>query len=243
MIMPIKPFPDLLQVGEYTLDKTQFTLTHAEHRRGTGRKLRIEYPCDACSKLYVTKLRDEILKEHPWICRSCRTARYWQTPEYRQALEAGVTDKLRELRRIRRAETSKKMWADPEYRARMITALRARDPAVYSKGRSVMRKSSVTLHWVSGEEIVCVGTYERAFVDWCNRNQIDFDWQIPHKMPDGRTYIVDAFVKSGEYAGQWIEIKGYMSEIGQEKWSWFHGKHPHDSQLWNLPRLEELGIL
>jgi hypothetical protein len=97
-------------------------------------------------------------------------------------------------------------------------------------------------HWRTGEELVCVGSYETAFIEWCNVNCIDFDWQIPHRMPDGRMYIIDALIKSGANAGVWVEIKGYMSGVGLQKWTWFHAEHPNDSQLWTLTRLKELGI-
>lgn len=62
-------------------------------------------------------------------------------------------------------------------------------------------------------------------------------------MPDGRTYIIDAFIKSGEFMGTWVEIKGYMTTISKEKWEWFHSEHPDDSQLWTKNRLVELGVI
>lgn len=62
-------------------------------------------------------------------------------------------------------------------------------------------------------------------------------------MPDERKYIIDAFIKTGEFASTWIEIKGYLAGIGKEKWEWFHASHENNSQLWNLPMLTKLGIL
>lgn len=235
---------DVLKVGEYALDKERFTLVHAHQRRdSTGRKRRIEYLCDTCGTAYVTKLRDEMMKAFPWLCRGCRTKKLWQQPEYRSAIMSGVTDELRHFRRHQRSLTSKKMWADSNKREMISIKLRARDAAVYSKARRTMRHAVVKQHWLTGIELVCVGSYEIAFVEWCNVNHIDFDWQIPHRMPDGRTYIVDALIKTGEYAGIWIEIKGYMSTVGFQKWEWFHTVHPLTSQLWTQKRLEELGII
>jgi len=100
----------------------------------------------------------------------------------------------------------------------------------------------VLKHWKTLDELVCEASYEVAFVNWCNHNQIDFDWQIPQKMPDGRVYFVDAFIKSGEFSDLWIEIKGYMTPTALEKWLWFSNNHSN-SQLWLKERLVQLGIL
>ena len=98
-------------------------------------------------------------------------------------------------------------------------------------------------HWRTQEYIECTASYEIAFVEWCNTNQIDFDWQILHKMPDGRVYIIDAFIKTGKFANTWIEIKGWLTGSTKEKWEWFHSLHPEDSQLWNKSRLKQVGVL
>jgi hypothetical protein len=116
-------------------------------------------------------------------------------------------------------------------------------PDVYSRNRKSLKLSKVLYHWKTNSPLVCTASYEIAFVNWCNLNQIDFDWQIPHPMPDGRIYIVDAYIKSGEFANIWIEIKGYMSKIGREKWTWFHSQYLNTSQLWDKNKLETLGIL
>lgn len=115
-------------------------------------------------------------------------------------------------------------------------------PEIRSKANKKRRISCVINHWKTQEELVCVGSYEQAFVEWCNKNEIDFDWQISHKMPDGRVYIIDAFIKTGEFANTWVEIKGWLNGIGLEKWKWFHSEHPNDSQLWNLKRLKNNGV-
>jgi hypothetical protein len=236
--------PAALKISEYVLDRDQFTLTHANQRRdSSGRKRRIEFPCDVCGTVYVTKLRDEIRKEFPWLCRGCRTKKLWEQSEYRAAIMNGVTDELRQFRRSQRSSLSKQMWNDPDKHAVLSAKLRQRDPSVYSKARRAMRRSVLMRHWKTGEEITCVGSYEAAFVNWCNLNKIDFDWQLPHKMPDGRTYIVDAYIKTGEYAGMWVEVKGYMSSVGREKWEWFHVAHPTTSQLWTQERLKQLEII
>src|SRR3990167_9978058 len=88
---------------------------------------------------------------------------------------------------------------------------------VLSKVMRTRRHASKRFHWKTRQELICVGSYEAAFVIWCAMHQIDFDWQIAHRMPDGRTYIVDAFIKDGTYAKTWIEIKGWMTAVSRGK--------------------------
>jgi hypothetical protein len=243
-IMPPHVLPDLLKIGQYRIDKLNFTLTHENQRKdSTGRKRRIEYPCDSCGKFYVTKLRDEMEKKDPWLCRSCRVIKDWKRPEYRNAIMSGITEETRMIRQKQLSERSKKYWNDPQKRLEMSMKLRARPAEVYSRARRSMRKSKVFQHWKSQQEIICVGSYEASFVEWCNRNEYDFDWQIPHTMPNGRKYIIDAKVHDGPLAGFWIEIKGYMSKIGEEKWKWFHKNNPNDSKILMQEELKALGIL
>ena len=134
------------------------------------------------------------------------------------------------------------MWQDPAKREEISKKLRERDPEVYSRGKKKMRTAAILIHWKDKRELVCIGSYEKAFVEWANKHQIDFDWQIPHKMPDGRTYIVDAFIKTGDYANTWVEIKGYLREIGKSKWEWFHREYTN-SVMWTKPILKQLEIL
>ena len=237
---------NLLKIGEYNLNKTEFILDHFKQKRiknSANIKQRFEYSCDECNLIYVTTVGNERNKEFPWICRSCRTKKYWAKTEYRNALIAGSNKESTKLLKSQNEKIrSLKMWADPVKKAEISLKLRNRDPSVYSKGRHKMRTSSKVLYWLTNEELICVGSYEAKFVNWCNVNKIEFDWQIPHKMPDGRTYIIDAFIKNGDYANTWIEIKGYMYKIGKEKWEWFNSNNKN-SLLWTKPILKQMGIL
>lgn len=114
---------------------------------------------------------------------------------------------------------------------------------IFKKVQRSRRNTQLLQHWKTNENLICTASYEYAFVVWCNLNQIDFDWQIPHKMPDGRTYIIDAFIKTGSFAGNWIEIKGWKNKNSIKKWIWFHQENPNNSQLWDKQKLEELKIL
>jgi len=108
----------------------------------------------------------------------------------------------------------------------------------------------VRTHWKTNEELICAGTYELAFVNWCNHLKIDFDWQISFVTPlltkrgVASKYIIDAFVKDGDHANTWVEIKGRFTNVrNREKWDWFHAQHPIDSQLWTKQVLIDMGIL
>ena len=94
-------------------------------------------------------------------------------------------------------------------------------------------------HWKTQEDLTCVGKYERNVVDYLNSLKVDYDWQIPILMPDGRKYICDLYVKDWD---KWIEIKGKFFVIGKYKWEWFHSAYPN-SELWDSNKLNELGIL
>ena len=90
--------------------------------------------------------------------------------------------------------------------------------------------------------MTCMSSYEVAFVEWCAETHTDFKWQIPHEMPDGRTYVVDAYIVDGDFADTWIELKGWMRDTAKEKWAWFGTKHLN-SELWTRDRLKSLGIM
>ena len=99
--------------------------------------------------------------------------------------------------------------------------------------------SGRTAHWKTGEMLKWVAGYERKSLEYLNKNKIDYSWQIPFTLPNGRMYIVDAFLKD---SNTYIEIKGYLRKDAREKWDWFHGEFPN-SELWDEKRLKEMKIL
>ena len=115
---------------------------------------------------------------------------------------------------------------------------------IQRKALSKIRKNvSKIQHWKSNETLTCVGSYEVAFVKWCNENHYDFDWQITFKMPNKKSYRIDAYVKNGPLENMWIEIKGYFRDNeSKEKWNWFHSTH-ENSKLLMKDELKELNIL
>jgi hypothetical protein len=113
---------------------------------------------------------------------------------------------------------------------------------IHAKALAKLGNTWVLTRWNDQKPVRCVGSYELAFVQWCNDHQIEFDWQIPHRMPDGRTYIIDAFIKTGVYANTWVEIKGYFRGDARMKWEWFHAMYSNSS-LWDTRTLKSMGII
>lgn len=116
-------------------------------------------------------------------------------------------------------------------------------PGVMEKISAKRPKWTREKHWKTGQTLVSMSSYEKAFIEWCAKHCIDFDWQIKHEMPDGKFYVIDAYIKDGEFANTWIEIKGWMRESGRKKWEWFHSHNPDCSQLWTKDVLKKLQVL
>jgi len=127
----------------------------------------------------------------------------------------------------------------------------AQSPEIYQKTLDGLHKITTLVHWKTGEKLKCNASYEVAFVEWCNENKIDFDWQIaittPILTPAGRksVYFIDAYVKSGKFENVWIELKGTFNRknghIGKAKWEWFHSENPN-SLLATGDVLKEMGV-
>lgn len=105
--------------------------------------------------------------------------------------------------------------------------------------------SCVLKHWKTGEELVCIGSYEFKTINYLNANQIEYEWQPKtFKMPTDeygkiKTYRPDLYLIEGQL---WVEIKGYFRKDAQEKWNWFCSTH-QKSELWNKAKLKEFNIL
>lgn len=119
---------------------------------------------------------------------------------------------------------------------------------VYERASRKLSHVKSMVHWKTGATLLCRAFYEIAFVNWCNTQQIDFDWQIPFQTTlltkRGRqaTYIIDAFIKDGDHANTYVEIKGYMRPNSRRKWEWFKSYHPN-AELWDKLKLQENGVL
>lgn len=65
------------------------------------------------------------------------------------------------------------------------------NPIIMGKISSSTRRAQ-RVHWRTGATLNCASSYETAFIEWCNHNRIDFEWQIQHPMPDGRAPQITA---------------------------------------------------
>ena len=109
------------------------------------------------------------------------------------------------------------------------------------------QKNSCTLkHWKTKKDLVCVASYEKAVVEYFNKNKIDFKWQ--HKVFDiilenGKktTYRPDLYLIGSRKP--WVEIKGYFRNDAKEKWNIFHNHIKPNSELWDKEKLIKMGIL
>lgn len=115
----------------------------------------------------------------------------------------------------------------------------SKNPEVAKKQALSVNNSCVLIHWKTGEKVVCVASYEKKVIEYLNKNQIDFDFQIPFDMPDGKRYFIDLYLKEQSV---WVEIKGYKRLKGMKKWEWFHSEHSN-SELWDKQKLKEMKIL
>ena len=97
--------------------------------------------------------------------------------------------------------------------------------------------SYILCHWKTNEELVCVASYEKKVVEYLNQNKIDFEWQIPINIPNGRVYFVDCYLIEQD---KYIEIKGWFRKDALEKWNWFHENYPN-SELWDKKKAQRDG--
>lgn len=114
---------------------------------------------------------------------------------------------------------------------------------IQSKIAFSQQNKIIKYHWRDGRQLICQASWEPKVVDWLNKNQIDFLWQLidfePFEMPNGKMYRPDLFLIE---QNKWIEIKGWFRRDAKEKWDWFHSQYPN-SELWNEPKLKEMKIL
>ena len=116
---------------------------------------------------------------------------------------------------------------------------------VAMKSARTARRSYILRHWFSGEDIVCIGSYEKRVVEYFNTNHIDYLWQVqtfamPHN-ENGKThtYRPDCYLPDQDL---WVEVKGYFRPHSRIKWDWFHLMYPN-SELWDQPKLKSIGII
>lgn len=132
-------------------------------------------------------------------------------------------------------------WAFP----RDIFVGHGHDERGLLKAAKHSNNSYILYHWKTGEEVVCVASYEKKTIEYLNFNRINYIWQKAkfNLPPDGngkvKTFRPDCYLSDQDL---WIEIKGYFRKDAREKWEWFHKEYPN-SELWDKNKLKELKIL
>lgn len=113
-------------------------------------------------------------------------------------------------------------------------------------GAKKLSNSFILYHWKTGGELICQASYEKAVVEYLNKNKINFRWQPKTFITDiltqtGKlsTYRPDMYLFSGK---KWIEIKGYFRKHSKQKWDWFQTIKPN-SELWDKNKLKKMKIL
>lgn len=106
------------------------------------------------------------------------------------------------------------------------------------KGAKTMNKMGVRFHWKTEQELVCRGSWEPKVIDYLNNNKIDFDWQIPIRLENGKLFIIDLYLTDQD---MWVEIKGYARKAFLEKWQFFTQMYANH-EIWNKQKLIDLGI-
>jgi hypothetical protein len=102
-----------------------------------------------------------------------------------------------------------------------------------------LNKVKIFSHWKTGEEIVATAGYEIATVEWLNKNQINYVWQVSFDMPNNKVYIVDLYLPD---ENKYVEIKGRWYEDAKTKWEWFISNYAN-SEVWSTKELKLKGIL
>ena len=111
-----------------------------------------------------------------------------------------------------------------------------------SQNRNIALKQAKTVnncfiltHWKTQEDLPCRGSYEKEVVNYLNFNQINFDWQIPFNLSDGRTYIIDFLDKDRQV---YVEIKGWWRDDAYEKFLIFRSDYPElEVEIWDKTTL------
>lgn len=135
----------------------------------------------------------------------------------------GITDKIR-------ATNIKKYGVDHLMK----------DPKEALKRAKKCNNAYIRYHWKTGEEIVCVGSYEMLTVEYLNLNKINYEWQpFAFTLSKGNTYRPDVFFPE---TNLWVEIKGRFYEDAMEKWEEFHRDIKPNSELWDYKKLKEMGL-
>lgn len=117
-------------------------------------------------------------------------------------------------------------------------------PEIAIKASKSSNFSHTLKHWKTGKELICIGSYEKAAVEYLNKNKIDFIWQPKsfNMVIDGKktTYRPDLYIIG---LGRWVEIKGYKRPKNMKKYKYFSTHIRINSELWDQEKLTKMGLL
>jgi hypothetical protein len=117
---------------------------------------------------------------------------------------------------------------------------RNHDPKLIVKRMKNANDCYIQIHWKTKQELLCKGRWERNVVGWFNQMKLDFDWQIPFALSDGRTYIIDLYDKT---LGVYVEIKGWWRDDAQGKFDLFKSDNPTlKTEIWGIQELRSRKI-
>lgn len=109
---------------------------------------------------------------------------------------------------------------------------------IQDKNTKSINNKYVRYHWENNKELICVGSYEAATIDYLNHNRIEFEWQpSPFMLSNGQTYRPDAYIKGRRI---YIEVKGRMMKDAKIKIELFMQSEP--LEIWGLTYLKSLGM-
>jgi hypothetical protein len=117
---------------------------------------------------------------------------------------------------------------------------RNKDPDLIMKRTCTGRRSFRIEHFRSKQALRCNGAFEANVVDFLNKHQIDFDWQIGFKLSNNTTYLCDLYlIKEDTY----VEIKGRWYHDAVDKFNLFLSDYPNlKVEVWDMPKLKQMGI-
>ncbi len=208
-------------------------LNGKKHRNRANAEMTVTYE-EASERLFKTHGNQVLLKKesyrgmhYPAIFIDCEHGEWKSNPA--NVIDRGSSHPNREM--DKRKETCLSRYGvDSANKVPEISLKKARSQT----------KSSIKIHWKTGEELVCQASWEPKVIDYLNAHKIDFSWQSEtFILPSGKTYRPDLFLIN---ENKWIEIKGYFRKDAKEKWDWFQSQYPN-SELWDEKKLKQMGVL
>jgi len=83
-------------------------------------------------------------------------------------------------------------------------------------------------------------SYELAYAKWLDNRDIDWKYEPIYKLSNGKSFAPDFILSDGQI----IEIKGYLTPKGKEKWDLFCKDYPEIKKIMLFrDNLREMGVL